>query len=54
VVPVAALPAGFELATMYSVAVCARAREPALARRFAQLLAGPQSAAARARCGFEG
>ena len=53
VVLVAALPAGFELATVYSVAVCTRAREPALARRFAQLLAGPQTAAARARCGFE-
>ena len=53
IVLVASLPAGFELATTYSVAVCARAREPALAHRFAQLLAGPQTAVARARCGFE-
>jgi len=49
---VGALPAGFELATVYSVAVCARAREPALARSFAQLLAGPQSGEARSRAGF--
>jgi molybdate transport system substrate-binding protein len=52
VVLVASLPAGFELATMYSVAVCARAREPALARSFAQLLAGPQSGEARSHAGF--
>ena len=48
------LPTGFELATIYSVAVCTRAREAALARRFAQLLAGPQTPrGARAAAGFE-
>ncbi len=53
VVLVASLPVGFELATVYSVAVCARTREPELARRFAQRLAGPHMAVTRARCGFE-
>ena len=52
VVLVAALPAGFELSTTYSVAVCAHASEPALARRFAQLLASAQTAEVRAQCGF--
>jgi len=47
------LPTGFELATVYSAAACTRAREGALARRFVQLLASPDAAAARARAGFE-
>ena len=49
---VAALPKGFELATEYSVAVCSKAREPAIARRFAQSLAGSDADNARARAGF--
>jgi molybdate transport system substrate-binding protein len=47
------LPAEFELATVYAVAVCAGAREPALAHRLAQLLAGPEAKAERQRAGFE-
>ena len=47
------LPGGFELATVYSAAVCTRTREGALARRFVQLLASSDAAAARARAGFE-
>jgi molybdate transport system substrate-binding protein len=50
---VGALPAGFELATAYSVAVCVGAREPVLARRLAQMLAGPQARTERQRAGFE-
>src|SRR5450631_824198 len=38
VVMVGLLPRGFELATVYSAAVCATAREPELARRFIELL----------------
>ena len=34
-------PPEFELATVYTVAVSAGAREPVLARRFAELLSGP-------------
>jgi molybdate transport system substrate-binding protein len=49
---VGALPAGFALATVYAAAVCARAQQPALARRFAQLLASPEVAVARAAAGF--
>ncbi len=47
------LPAGFELATVYSIAVCTRARHPELARQFAALVAGPDSRALRAQGGFE-
>src|SRR5260221_438257 len=50
---VGALPRGFELATVYSAAVCTKAREPDLAQRFAKLLAGPDAGAARTRAGFE-
>ena len=46
------LPSGFELATVYSAAVCARAQEPELARRLVQLLAGRSAATARERAGF--
>ena len=46
------LPAGFELAAVYVAAAVATAREPALARRFTALLAGPTAAAARKRAGF--
>jgi molybdate transport system substrate-binding protein len=47
------LPRGFELATVYSVGVCTRAREPALAQCFARLLASHDAAAARANAGFQ-
>jgi molybdate transport system substrate-binding protein len=50
---VGALPAAFELATVYSAAVAARAAHPALAQRLVQLLAGPGSRALRAESGFE-
>jgi molybdate transport system substrate-binding protein len=47
------LPAEFELATVYSVAVAADAREPELARRFAELVAGDEARSLRGDCGFE-
>jgi molybdate transport system substrate-binding protein len=47
------LPSEFELATVYSAAVCAAAREPDLARRFAELLTGADARALRASAGFE-
>jgi molybdate transport system substrate-binding protein len=50
---VGALPAGFELATVYSAAVSATAREPALPRRFIGLLAGPALRDVRAAAGFD-
>ena len=46
------LPADFTLATMYSVAVGTHAPQPALARRFAALLAGPATQKLRERGGF--
>jgi len=47
------LPAEFELATVYTVAVCTGAREPDLARRFAEWLSGPEMRPMRERAGFE-
>jgi molybdate transport system substrate-binding protein len=47
------LPAEFELATVYSVAVAADARDPALARRFAELIAGAEALPLRRDAGFE-
>jgi len=47
------LPPPYELATVYTAAVCAAAREPALARDFLSLLAAPESQALRAARGFE-
>jgi molybdate transport system substrate-binding protein len=47
------LPAEFELATVYTVAVSAMAREPALARRFAEMIAGPSQRSLRQKAGFE-
>ena len=49
---VGVLPREFELATTYSLAVCARAQEPALAAEFAALLAGPVSRDLRVAGGF--
>jgi molybdate transport system substrate-binding protein len=50
---VAPLPARFELTTVYTAAVNARAAEPALAARFIAMLAGNEAHALRAACGFE-
>ncbi|MGJ7507713.1 molybdate ABC transporter substrate-binding protein [Variovorax sp. GT1P44] len=50
---VGALPEAFELATIYSAAVSATASEPALARRFVELVAGPRSRCLREQGGFE-
>jgi len=50
---VGALPAGFELATMYVAAVCTRSRDGAKARQLVQLLAGAEVRALRLRVGFE-
>ncbi|MGE0313522.1 MAG: molybdate ABC transporter substrate-binding protein [Lautropia sp.] len=50
---VGALPDAFELATVYTAAVSARAAHPALAARFVDLLAGAQHAGLRAAGGFE-
>lgn len=48
-----ALPEAFELATVYTAAVSATARNPALAQRFVALLAGPTSRCLRVQGGFE-
>ncbi len=53
VVLVGALPPGFELATVYSAAVCAGAREPELARRFIARLSDPAARPLRESAGFE-
>ena len=47
------LPDAFELATVYTAAVSARAAQPALAQRFIDLLGGPASRALRLEGGFE-
>jgi molybdate transport system substrate-binding protein len=47
------LPKQFELATVYTAGVGARAVLPAEARRFAALLSGEAARAARERAGFE-
>ena len=48
-----ALPARFELATLYSAAVSCRASDPALAARVIALLAGPTAQVVRTAGGFE-
>ena len=53
VVLVGTLPAEFELATPYAAAVCGSARDPELARRFVNMLAGPDSRELRRAAGFE-
>jgi molybdate transport system substrate-binding protein len=50
---VAALPKEFELATVYTAAVCARSEHPEVAREFVSLLSGSESADLRRRGGFE-
>jgi molybdate transport system substrate-binding protein len=53
VVLVGLLPREFELATVYSVGVCAGAAAPAAARSFIAQLTGGPSRALRAKAGFE-
>jgi molybdate transport system substrate-binding protein len=48
-----ALPPEFELTTVYSAAVAARAAEPALAARFVALVSGEESRELRLEGGFE-
>ena len=50
---VGVLPKAFELVTLYSAAVCARAANPALAERFVELMTGPDAKPLRAAAGFE-
>ena len=47
------LPPQFELATVYTAAVPARAAQPALAARFIEMMTAPDTAELRQRCGFE-
>jgi len=47
------LPKEFELATVYSAAVCSQSAHPETAAALVKLLSGPQSAALRAAGGFE-
>ena len=47
------LPPGFDLATVYTAAVCAGARDRVVAQRFVQMLAGAKARDVRARGGFE-
>jgi molybdate transport system substrate-binding protein len=47
------LPKEFELATVYTAAVCTKAQSPGEARAFVQRLASAANAAARRQCGFE-
>ena len=47
------LPKEFELATVYSVAVCSQAAHPDIAQRLVKLFSGPESQALRAAGGFE-
>ena len=50
---VAPLPREFELATVYTIAVTARATDPALAARLVALASGPELAEQRREGGFE-
>ena len=47
------LPEEFELATVYSAAVCSRAADAVIARRFIRLLVSEKSQTVRAQGGFE-
>jgi molybdate transport system substrate-binding protein len=51
---IADLPQEFELATVYTAAVCSKAKEPQAAAELIALLAGSESATLRIECGFEG
>lgn len=46
------LPKAFELATVYTAAVCTKAADTALASAFVSLLASDEAARLRAHCGF--
>jgi len=50
---VGSLPREFELATDYTLGLCAQAQQPELAKRLAGMLAGPASEAVRRQGGFE-
>ncbi len=47
------LPTEFELATVYSIAVCSAAQQPAAAQRFAAWLISADASEARGNAGFE-
>ena len=47
------LPAGFELVTTYSIAVCSASQQRDVAERFAQWLSGTEAEQARVKAGFE-
>lgn len=47
------LPTEFELATVYTAAVCVDTRKPDLARGLTQLLSAPATQELRVSCGFE-
>ena len=49
---VGSLPSQFELATDYTLGVCAKAQQPELAHKLAALVAGPASEAVRRQGGF--
>lgn len=51
---VAPLPKEFELATVYTAAVCTKAGQPQAAREMIAMLASTEFSALRVRCGFEG
>jgi molybdate transport system substrate-binding protein len=53
VVLVGALPAGFDLATVYAAAVCEHARNRHFATRFVEQMGGTESRDLRVRGGFE-
>lgn len=50
---IAALPREFELATVYTAAVCSKAAQPDAARTLISVLAHADAAATRQACGFE-
>jgi molybdate transport system substrate-binding protein len=51
---IADLPKEFELATVYTAAVCTGAKAPQVAAELIELLAGSETATLRIECGFEG
>lgn len=50
---VGALPTEFELATVYSIAVCSAAQQAPVAQHFAEWLGGADASEARRKAGFE-
>jgi molybdate transport system substrate-binding protein len=46
------LPKEFELVTIYTIGICANAREPALAQKFAAMMTSPAAHELRERLGF--